>query len=826
VHDFGTHEGAPYIVAELLEGEELRAQLNEGALPVRKAVEYAQQITAGLAAAHEKGVVHRDLKPENLFVTKDGRVKILDFGLAKLRPQKLSGGVDSEAPTLKPLTNPGVVMGTVGYMSPEQVRGQDADHRSDIFSFGMIFYEMLSGKRAFNGVSVADVMSAILKEEPPELGETNTKISPQLEKIVRRCLEKKPERRFQTASDLGFAIEALSTPSGSRPTLQPASLLETAAALPRAQRRTWLVAAGALFALLATAVMAFLIGRSWSVSSVPAAVRRVTIPLATPLALGKFCPLGVGRTSLALSPDGSLLVFAGEQNGKSQLFARTLDSFEARPIPGTEGAYAPFFSPDGRSIAFFAANTLQRVSLEGGQPVTLCEARNAYGGAWGPDGTIIFADAEGGKLLRISASGGEPRQAVSEDGFGVTIWGLSSPEFLPDGDTVLLTLWQSPNPDNYKIAAFSLKSGKFHIVVEGGMNAHYLSTGHLVYARSATLIAAPFDVRTAKVTGPGVTLLENVRSEEWGSVQYTIAPDGTLVYVSGGPAWFSRLVWVDRSGATSPITAPARAYQNFSLSPDGQRLALEISEATSDLYLYEFARDGLIRFTNEGNNGYPRWTPDRKAVTFSRRTTGGIDAISKTIDSSSEVKLLSGREGDIQSWSPDGKSLLFMQVTPETGLDLWMKSGDQPPRPWLVTPFREMLADFSRDGKYVAYSSDESGQHEVYVRPASGEGARWQVSTEGGEEALWSKDGRELFYRNGPKWMAVAVTTNPQFKASAPRMLFEGPYRNVRGVSYDVASDGRFLMLEENYKQPPTTQLQAILNWSEEVKRRVPAGKK
>jgi Tol biopolymer transport system component len=361
-------------------------------------------------------------------------------------------------------------------------------------------------------------------------------------------------------------------------------------------------------------------------------------------------------------------------------------------------------------------------------------------------------------------------------------------------------------------------------VVEGGVNAHYLSTGHLVYARGATLIAAPFDVRTTTVDGPGVALIENVRSEEWGSVQYTLAQDGTLAYVSGGPAWIGKLVWTDRTGATTPIAAPARAYQNFSLSPDGQRVALELSEATRDIYLFEFARGGLIRFTNDGENGCPRWMPDGKQITFWRRKAGSFDVISKAIDSGSEAMFMSQATGEIQSWSPDGKTLVFMRNTPETSLDLWMKSGDQAPRPWLVTPFRELLAAFSRDGKYVAYTSDESGQYEIYVRPASGEGAKWQLSSEGGEEPVWSKNGHELFYRNGPKWIAVEVTTEPQFKAGTPHMLFEGPYLNVPGVSYDVAADGRFLMLEENYKQPTTTQLQVILNWSEEVKRRIPAG--
>jgi eukaryotic-like serine/threonine-protein kinase len=818
VYDIGTHQGASFIVAELLEGEELRVLLNDGPLHARKALDYAQQVARGLAAAHEKAIVHRDLKPENLFVTHDGRVKILDFGLAKLKPQR-NEVASSEIETQKQITDPGTVMGTVGYMSPEQVRGQDADHRSDIFSFGSILYEMITGQRAFRRETMAETMTAILKEDPPELSETNTKISASLERIVRRCLEKKPERRFQTASDLGFAIESLSTLSGSR----PASQLDPTAALPHIRRGRWLVTGGVMLAVLVLAVGAFLLSRSRSGVNVDAAVRRLNVSLATPLALGKYCPLGVGRTAIALSPDGSLLVYAGEQNGKSQLFARPLDSFDARPVPGTEGAYAPFFSPDGRWIAFFSANTLQKVSLQGGQPVTLCESRTSHGGAWGPDDTILFADGEGTRLVRISASGGQPKTIVTLGELNQGDWGFSNPEFLPDGDTALVTVWRTNNPDNYRIGAVSLKTGKLRIVVEGGVNAHYLS-GYLVYARGATLIAAPFDVRTTTVDGPGVALIENVRSEEWGSVQYTLAHDGTLVYVSGGPAWIGKLVWTDRTGATTPIAAPARAYQNFSLSPDGERVALELSEATRDIYLFEFARGGLIRFTNDGENGCPRWTPDGKQVTFWRRKAGSFDVISKAIDSSSEAMLMSRATGEIQSWSPDGKTLVFMRNTPETSLDLWMKSGDQAPRPWLVTPFRELLAAFSRDGKYVAYTSDESGQYEIYVRPASGEGAKWQLSSEGGEEPVWSKNGHELFYRNGPKWMAVEVTTEPQFKAGTPHMLFEGPYLNVPGVSYDVAADGRFLMLEENYKQPTTTQLQVILNWSEEVKRRIPAG--
>ncbi len=578
--------------------------------------------------------------------------------------------------------------------------------------------------------------------------------------------------------------------------------------------------------LLVIGIAFYLITRTSSPTGDHKAVRRATIQLSTPLALGKFCPVGVGRTAIALSPDGSTLAYVGEQNGKAQLFVRSLDSFEVRPLPGTEGAYAPFFSPDGRSIAFFASNELKKLSLDGGQPVTLCEARNAHGGAWGPDGTIVFADSEGGKLVSIPVSGGQPKAALQRDGLDATIWGFSSPEILPDGDTVLATFWNSPNPDKYKIGVFSLKSGAPRILVEGGMSPRYLATGHLVYSRSATLIAAPFDLREVKITGPEVTLAENVRSEEWGSVQYTLANDGTLIYVSGGPAWIGKPVWANRGGATTPIAAPPRAYKNLSISPDGQRLALEISEGNQDIYLYEFARGNLTRFTNKGDNGAPRWSPDGTAITFARYSASGTDIVSRSIDSGSEKVLISGPAGDMQSWSPDGKYLLFMQVGQDTDLDLWLKAGDQPASPWLITPFREMQAGFSGDGRYVAYVSDESGQYEVYVRPFSGETGKWQISTAGGEEPIWSKDGRELFYREGQKWMGVEVTTSPQFKAGPPRLLFDGPYLNVRGISYDVAADGRFLLLEENFKQPATTQLQAIFNWSEEVKQRVQTGNK
>ena len=819
VFDIGTHENAPFIVSELLAGQELREHLKDGPLPQRNTIDFAQQITQGLAAAHGKGITHRDLKPENLFVTTDGRVKILDFGLAKLRPQR-NEIISSEVATAKQITDPGTVMGTVGYMSPEHVKGHDVDHRSDIFSFGSILYEMLSGERAFHRETAAETMTAIIKEEPTDLVEINEKINQALVRIVRRCLEKNPERRFQSASDLCFAIEATNSTSSAS---QLKTQITSSALDSGASRRRWPIAAAVLVGLLAMAGLGMLIGRSWFRSDTSSPVRRVAISLTTPLAMAKYCPLGIGRRAVAISPDGSTIVYSGEQNGKSQLFVRSLDSFDSRPIPGTEAAYAPFFSPDGQSIAFFAANALQKTSLAGGQPHILTEARNAQGGAWGSNDTIIFADAEGTRLMSIPGAGGTPKIIGTLGSLQVLDWGFCNPEFLPDGETLLLTVWRTANPDNYRLATFSLKTGKVEIILEGGIDAKYLNTGHIVYSRGSTLIAAPFDTTTTKITGPGVTLVENVRSEEWGSAQFSLSRDGTLVYVSGGPAWIGKLVWADTKGTTTPVNAPPRAYLNPSLSPDGQRVALEISETTRDIYLLDFARGGLVRFTNAGKNSCPHWSSDGKQVSFVRESSDGSDTILKAVDSGSETSILHRKSrGEIQTLSPDGKSVLYMHITPETSLDLFVRTGDEQPRPWLATKFSELLASYSPDGKYVAYCSDESGQYEIYVRPASGEGAKWQISTEGGEEPIWSSDGHELFYRNAQKWMAVDVATAQDFKSGSPHLLFEGPYLNIPGFSYDVARDGRFLILEENYKQPPTLQVQVIFNWADEVKRRVP----
>ena len=828
IYDIGNYEGSPYIVAELLEGEELREPLNLGALAPRTAIEYANQIAAGLAAAHAKSIVHRDLKPENIFITTDGRVKILDFGLAKLNPAKPASGSNSEVATQRAITDPGTVMGTVGYMSPEQVRGQQVDHRSDIFSLGSILYEMLRGERAFQRETMAETMTAILKDDVQELSETNARISPQLEKIVRRCLEKKPDQRFQTASDLGFALGTLSGSWGSSESKVAWSSAATISTTQRWSREhlLWGAAGMALGAIVVAIAAWLLIGRSTLPKTNPNVVRRMTLKLPDdqPLALSKFGPLGIGRTAMAISPDGSLLVYAGERNGKSQLYQRALDQFDARPISGTEGAYSPFFSPDGRSIGFFSGDKLKKVSLQGGEPVTLCEARIPHGASWGPDDTIVFSDSEGYYLARISASGGKPEiLSRAEDR-------AFYPEFLPGGKAVLFSIKGYQNPDYGHIAVFSLATGERRVILEGGTNPRYATSGHIVFARAGAILAAPFDLDRLTVTGPAVTLIEGVRIEEWGAAQFALSPEGTLVYASGGPAWIGKLTWVDHKGNSNPLPAAAQAYGPLSLSPDGKRVALTVVAASSDVWIYDLTRGTFTRLTTEGSNYRPTWTPDGKRVVY-QRTTGPkqYQMVWQLADGSGAEEVLTTSDNPWwpASVSPDGKLLAFQQNETETVVDLSILplEGDRRPYSWLKTKFNEWGATFSRDSKWIAYTSDESGQYEIYVRPTTGSGSKRQISNGGGEEVAWSPDGHSLFYREGLKWMSVDVQTQPEFHAEAPKFMFEGPYLNVPGVSYDVAPDGRFLMLEENVKQPPTTHLNVVLNWLEEL-RRIPAGNK
>jgi serine/threonine-protein kinase len=829
VYDVGMHDGAPYIVSELLDGEELREQLNDGSLSQRKALDYAQQIAQGLAAAHERGITHRDLKPENLFVTTDGRVKILDFGLAKLRPQR-NESVSSEIDTRKQITDPGTVMGTVGYMSPEQVRGHEADHRSDIFSFGSILYEMLAGERAFRRDTMAETMTAILKEEPPELSETNAKISLPLEKIVRRCLEKKPERRFHSASDLAFALEALSTPSGSQGSALVLPLGPTSRfRLFGNSRVAWTATAALLIILLASLPFAIAYLRGPTVESRAIVRYNVPAPDKTTLGLSRW-PV------VALSPDGSTLAFiAVSADGIERLYARKRDDPEVKLLAGTEGAADPAFSPDGKSLAFVADFTLKKLSFDG-SVLSLTKVADTRGVTWAGDDTLVYSPEVTGGLFQISANGGTPRAITTVD-FKKNERTHRWPQVLPGGKAVLFTVGTINSPDNYdgsNIETVNLTTGERRVVLQSASMARYVPTGHLIFARGGLLYAIAFDAGSLTTQGKPVPVVQGVSGDKTtGAVHFVIANDGTLAYVPGSnTSSLRRPVWLDRRGNVQAVDLPGSQYNDPRFSPDGSRVALlQGSSGGGDVWVYDFGRGTFTRLTFTATNATPIWSPDGKSIYYVSIDQAGNKStiFRKPADGSREAEAVATINSDayLKAIERDGETALcdagtFMNRGDIIRVPL---KQDAQSTPIINTQFNEFAAALSADGRWLAYQSNESGGPEVYVHDMAGSGGRWQISTAGGEEPRWSPDGRELYYRNNNLFMSVAVDTRSTFQNGTPKTLFNGVYdlRSNSGVSYDVDPKGnRFFMIRLAENANSTAQVRIVLNWFDELRRLAP----
>lgn len=828
VHDIGTHDGQPFIVAELLEGEELRAQLEDGAIAPKKAIEYARQIAGGLSAAHAKGIVHRDLKPENLFVTADGRVKILDFGLAKLRPQPaMTAG--SEVETQRKITDPGTVMGTVGYMSPEQVRGQDLDHRSDIFSFGVILYEMLSGQRTFSGDSAIEVMNAILKEEPPELSETNAKVSPALDKIVRRCLEKKPELRFHSAHDLGFALETLSSAgharalagrSGEETSSIPMGNLPSQHAGARAyptgrERLAWLAAAVLLLV---------------SLISLPFAVKYLRQSPPAALVAGRFTIAAPEKATLIaapeLSPDGRHLVFAATMEGKRSLWLRPLGSLTAQPLPGTEGVYSfPFWSPDSRSIGFVAGGELKKLDLAGGTPQTLCNLPvgvSLFGGTWNRDGVILFSGTAG--IYRIPVTGGEPTLTLRSD--QPSLYRL--PVFLPDGRHFLVR--RTPTQGTAEIHLAALDRQATTRLLAADSQARY-ANGHLLFARAGALLAASFDPGSLKLTGEPFVVTDKVRiTGNANSGHFSVSDNGSLAYDPNALADNQQLTWLDRAGKPLGTVGTAGEYEYPRLAPDGKRVAVARRDPQTrswDIQVIELVRATSSRLTfDSGNDRYPVWSPDGSRIAWQAQRDGAFQIYQKLASGVGPEELL--RKEDVfiapTSWSADGRFLLYSRADPKTILDLWALplTGDRQPALFWQTPFSELGGRFSPDGRWIAYYSDDQGGNEVYVQTFPASGGKWQISTNGGSQPWWRSDGKELYYVSaGGKLMAVEVKPGGSFEASAPRALFDlATARAIGGgSSYAVAAAGdRFLFVTAR-EEAASLQFTVVTNWTAEVKK-------
>ncbi len=802
IFHIGTHEGAPYIVSELLEGETLRDRMAGAALPQRKALDYGLQIARGLAAAHEKGIVHRDIKPDNVFVTNDGRVKILDFGLAKL-----TGAADAqsqtEVPTRKVNTDPGTVMGTMGYMSPEQLKGQPADHRSDIFSFGAILYEMLSGKRAFRGDSTAETISSILREDPPELSETNKTISPALERVVNHCLEKNPEERFHSASDLGFAIEALSgsaTLSGSTTTIL--------AALPAAKRkRRELVAwtAAVLCLLLAIALGLLYFRRT------PAEERPMRFVIALP---EKATDISVP----VISPDGRTVAFLASFEGKRFIYARPLDSLTAQRLAGTDNATFPFWSPDSHYLAFFTDNKLKKIEATGGSPQTLCEVRSPGSGTWNRDGVILFG-AENAPIQRVSASGGTPTPALKLDESRKET-GHYSPSFLPDGRHFLYESWVTTSEDS-GIFVTSLDGSDRKLLLKNDSNAIYAAPGFLVFARETTLMAQPFDAAKLQFTGEAVPVTEQVVfTGQYSYSNFSISDNGTMVFSTGSIS-NRQLVWFDRQGESLGPVGPPGEYNDIVLSPDEKRVATQrILNGNSDIWLLDLARGVPSRFTFDAvTDDDPVWSPDGNTIVFSSTRSGRFDLYRKVSSGAGNEEVISKSEADKEGtdWSGDGRFILFDQAGSNGGTDIWILplAGDGKPSLLLQSPFSEHQGHFAPDSKWFAYTSNESGRDEVYVQSFPPSGGKWQVSTGGGAQPFWRHDGKELFYiAPDRKLMAVDVTLGSTFETSAPKTLFQTQVIRYEAPNrYLVSRDGQRFLINSPVEELSQTPVTVILNW-------------
>jgi Tol biopolymer transport system component len=812
IHGLEEADGVHALVMELVEGEDLAQRIARGPVPVDDALPIAQQIAEALEAAHDAGVIHRDLKPANIKVRPDGTVKILDFGLAKLAESDgTSGagkGVPSQSPTITTpamMTGVGMILGTAAYMSPEQARGFAADKRADIWAFGAVVFEMLTGERAFTGDTISDTLASVLKTEP------NWQALPQaiplrLPSLLRWCLTKDPKRRLRDVGDARVQLEDLI--AGGRDEADPGLNKLTALAAWR-RLLPW-----ALTGVLAAALVMLLIAAPpWRQSPQPALVR-MDAQLGGDVSLVSF----LAGDAIALSRDGKLAAFVGQRdaNKSAQIYVRRLNELnerEATPLGGTEGADSPFFSPDGQWVAFFADGKLKKVAVKGGATITLCDAPISRGGDWGDDGTIVFLPNRLGTLMRVSAdAGGTPQVAVPLAAGEVSQrW----PQVLPGGDAILFTS-SGGAPTNWNeanIVVQKVASRERRVLQKAGYHGRYLSSGHLVFLRDGTLFAAPFDLDSLTVKEPTVPVIEGVTSNGGtGSAWFAASPTGLFAYVPGASTSAGiPISWMDREGKMTTLRATRAPWLNLRFSPDGERVAFQIQTAPTDIWIYEWARDSLTRLTSDpAADTDPVWTPDGRRVTFSSTrgngTTGNI-YWQRFDESGNAVRLTNSPNlQQPRSWHPSGRFLAFEEVNAATNTDLMIlpmegdeASGWKPGNPIVFanTPFDERHPAFSPDGRWLAYVSNDTGQNEVYVRAFQGPG-KWKISAGGGLTPTWSRNKRELYYGVaavgagfGQIFVVPYTVEGNSFRPGKAQLWSPGRYQ-TRGPSrmFDLHPDG------------------------------------
>ena len=798
----------------MLDGGTLRETLTAGALPQRKAVDYALQVTQGLAAAHEKGIVHRDLKPENLFVTTDERVKILDFGLAKLTQVESALAGASALPTGAPdpaaarhNTVPGLVMGTVGYMSPEQVRGVAADHRADVFAFGAVLYEMLAGRRAFRGDTAMDTMSAILKEDPPDLAGTDRHIPPGLQRIVSRCLEKNPAARFQSTRDLAFALDGVSTQSDSSAAAMREDVTRRHGAFGAMPTRERVFAALALVFLLMTLGLTAWVSRP---APAPAVVR-----------FSVAAPEGTTMSAFALSPDGGRLAFvAGERGKPPMVYVRSLDAVSASPLAGTEGARNPFWSPDGSAIGFFADNKLKTVEASGRTGRTICDAVGARTwGDWNGDGVSVFSAESTDPIQRVSTDGGQPVPVTMVSGST----GHLRPTFLPDGRHFLCFV--GPFAEAGELHRASLDSTEDTLVLKPSGWARYVDVdpGYLVFVRGAELVAQPFDAASGTLSGRAFTVaaVGTGFSSGGNTTQsgFSVAGSGVLAFQTIEQATDNELVWFNRAGARLSVVSEPGGYRNLQLPPDGSRLAVQEADpqaGRTDVWVIDLARGVRTRLTLDVGGTMPLWSTDGSSVVVDTADRG----VMHWPAAGGPGEQLSATRFNPNSHSPDGRYLVYTILNSETNWNIGVLPlfGDRKPFLFLQSTSNEVHGQVSPDGKWVAYESDESGTVEIYIQSFPAAGQKIRVSTAGGVQPRWRRNGVELFYLSDDRLMAVPVQTTAGLKVGAPSPLSET--RVVPGGSlgtnanYDVTADGQRFIIASRLGDTDSPPITIALNWT------------
>jgi serine/threonine-protein kinase len=808
VEDFDDSQA---LVLELVEGPTLADRLVTGPLPTREALAVASQIANALDAAHQSGIIHRDLKPANIKIRNDGQVKVLDFGLAKTAAREPSRSV-THALTANAPTEEGIVLGTVAYMSPEQARGAAVDKRTDVWAFGCVVYEMLTSRAPFARQTPSDSIAAILEHEPDWEALPQT-TPPVIRRLLQRCLEKDVARRLRDVGDAMAEIDDAQSDASS-------ALRTTASRHTKSSRLSLVIGTTAVLSAVLAAAAAWMLKPAPATSSAP--IVRLSVSLPDSDVLGP-----PGLPALAISPDGRTLAYTASRGGRAtQLFVRGIDSSEATALADTEGAYTPFFSPDGRWIGFFAQGKLKKILAAGGGLTTLTDGAFAMGGAWGPDDTIYFSPFNMAGIWRIPAAGGTAEEFSRLD----RIRGEVShrfPQVLDDGKTVLFTVWTGPGWDE-KHLEVQVGNEKHRRLISGASTGRFIRSGHIVYSKAIDLVVVPFDVTTLKVTGSPVTLADRPREVESEGAQYGVSNNGTLVYVPGNEAVYqSQLVWVRRDGAVEPTGAPTGGYTDPVISPDGRSAAVSIQGPTMTLWTLDFARSTLATLTASGSNQAPRWTPDGRRLIYRGTRAGYRNLFWRSADGAGDEERLTTSESvhTPGSPSPDGTYAIYTDISPETGRDIWMLDLRQQPRapqPLVRTRAQDLSAEISPDGRWLAYQSDESGRPEIYLRPFPNPGGRIPISRDGGTEPRWSRDGRELFYRYGGKMMVVALGMRSTPTPDQPRALFEDRFQvsDTGSGGYDVAADGRFLMVLPAIPDERRTRISVVLGWFDDVRAR------